>query len=332
LERISMANCHKNFFTAGDSFHGKILLDKSKRDDLIRSRDNLRKHIRAKFEEKDRPKIKFKIQGSFHNGTTVNPLDDDYDIDDGIYFDPPFEKGERPTPETVHSWVKEAADSYRQVDPAKDKKRCIRVPFKDGYHVDFPIYDLTGEDPNRRPELAIKGEGWVFSDPRAFGDWFEDMVTRKGALLRRVVRYFKAWSDKQGNGNSYKMPGGIVLTILAAEEFQSSDRDDEAFAETASAIYNRLKINQSIKNPVDRSEDLRDRISGPQFDNFMAKLERLVQNAETALEHESEEEAAKYWQKQLGDRFPVYEDQDGKGKSAATHQTAGIVGASSGSA
>ncbi len=327
-----MANCQKNFFTASNAFHGKILLAKSKRDDLIRSRDNLRSHIRTKFEEKNRPKIKFKIQGSFHNGTTVNPLNSDYDIDDGIYFDPPLDEESRQSPETVHAWVKEAADSYKQVDPAKDKKRCVRVPFKAGYHVDFPIYYLTGKDPNRRPELAIKNDGWKFSDPRALSDWFEGEVASKGALLRRVVRYFKAWSDYIGQSSSYNMPAGIVLTILATEEFQPSDRDDEAFAETVSTIYERLKFDQSIRNPKDHTEDLRKRISDPQFDNFMAKLIKFVQDAETALEHESAEEAAKYWQKQLGERFPVIKDEDGKGQSSKTHQAPGIVGVSTGSA
>ena len=148
--------------------------------------------------------------------------------------------------------------------------------------------------------------------------------------MRRLVRYFKSWSDYQSKTSSNNMPGGIVLTILAAQEFQLSDRDDEAFAQSASAIYNRLSYNQRIKNPADPSEDLRNRISDPQFDNFMSKLERLVKDAETALEHKNAEEAAKFWQKQLGNRFPVIEDKDDKG--AKTHEKAGIVGVSSGSA
>ena len=187
-----MANCHKNFFTASNAFHGEIILAKSKRDDLIRSRDGLRSHIRVNFEEKGLPNVKFKIQGSFQNNTTVNPLNGDYDIDDGIYFDPPLDPGSKPTPETVHSWVKDAADSYEQVEPAKDKKRCVRVLFKAGYHVDFPIYDLTGENANRRPDLAIKGEGWIFSDPREFGDWFEKEVNKNGALLAQIGSIFQS--------------------------------------------------------------------------------------------------------------------------------------------
>ena len=327
-----MANCHKNFLTASNAYYGKIKLTDAKIRSLIKSRDGLRHHIRAEFDKEGRPKIKFYIQGSFHNQTGINPLSGDYDIDDGIYFDPPLPPDSRPTPATVHTWVKEAADSYRQVDPAIDKQRCVRVPFKAGYHVDFPIYDLTGEDQDRTPELAIKGEGWVFSDPREFGKWFKREKDSQGAVLRRVVRYFKAWADYKGQTSAHKMPGGIVYTILATQEFQVSDRDDEAFAQTASAIYNRLSWDESIKNPVDPSDDLRKRITDAQFKNFMTKLERLVKNAETALEHESAEDAAKYWQKELGDRFPVIEDKPGKRKKSKTHAAPGIVGVSSGSA
>ena len=125
-----------------------------------------------------------------------------------------------------------------------------------------------------------------------------------------MVRYFKAWTDYQAKTSSNNMPGGIILTILAAQEFQLTDRDDEAFGLCASAIHNRLSYNQSIKNPVDPSEDLRNRISDPQFDNFMSKLEKLVKDAEIALEHNNAGEAAKFWQKQLGNRFPVIEDKN----------------------
>src|SRR3989339_1889205 len=135
-----MANCHQNFFTASDSFYLKISLDNSKSDSLRGSRDNLRKHIKKKFNEEGRPAIKFYMQGSFVMKTMITPLDGDYDIDDGLYFSPNLNP--RPTTETIHQWVVKATQSYSTVDPPIDKKRCVRIPFKAGYHVDYPIYDL----------------------------------------------------------------------------------------------------------------------------------------------------------------------------------------------
>lgn len=309
-----MANCHKNFFTATDSYHAKISLDDAKKESLKISRNNLREHLKKEFLEKKRPPIKFQMQGSFVMKTTVNPLNGDYDIDDGLYFKPQL--GMRPTPETVHQWVADSAATYLTVDPPVDKKRCVRVPFKAGYHIDIPIYDLVNEnnDDDPKPYLAVKGEGWVFSDPRKLTRWFNDEVGKhnNNGQLRRVVRYLKAWADFENQSSRPKIPCGLILTILAAKEFQDDykDNDDEAFANTVSVIRERLLGNDSIPNPVDEEEDLIDRISEAQFGNFLERLRVLVESADTAIDYQSKEEAAKEWRKRLGDRFPVYEDED----------------------
>ncbi|MDH5561866.1 MAG: CBASS cGAMP synthase [Deltaproteobacteria bacterium] len=308
-----MANCHKNFFTATDSYHSKVTLDGTKKESLKTSRNKLRAHLKKEFSEKNRPSIKFQMQGSFAMKTTVNPLNGDYDIDDGLYFKPQLE--ERPTPETVHRWVTDAAASYPTVDPPVDKNKCVRVPFKAGYHIDIPIYDLVKEDDdNALPYLAVKGDGWIFSDPKKLTGWFDDEVSKhnNNGQLRRVVRYLKAWADFENQSSRSKIPCGLILTILAAEEFQDDygDNDDEAFGNTASVIRERLLDDDSISNPVDEDENLRDRISDAQFNNFMERLRVLVESADTAIDHQSEEEAAKEWKKRLGDRFPVYEDED----------------------
>ncbi len=330
-----MSNCHKNFLTSSDSFHSKITLDGGKIDSLRKSARNLRAHIKTKFKEKKRPTIKFQIQGSMAMKTTLNPLNSDYDIDDGLYFIPQLE--ERPTPATAHAWVVDAASSYKNVDPPIDKERCIRVPFKAGYHIDIPIYDLvqSDDDEDNEPFLAVKNNDWEYSDPRKLTDWFTDRVADTDVQLRRLVRYFKAWADFQNTKSSIKkMPSGLVLTILAAEEYQESERDDESFANTAKQILDRLKINEKIYNPVDRKEDLRKRVSNPQFENFLSVLDKLVQEAESALNHESAEEAArKHWQKVLGDRFPILEDDpDTKKKKSLAAAGPGLIQHSSKSA
>ncbi len=320
-----MANCHKNFLTAKNSYHCRVGLDDRKKASLRTSRRELRKHMKAEFEEKDRPSIKFQIQGSFGMGTAVNPLDGDYDIDDGLYFKPQLE--ERPTPETVHSWVVEAAESYRTIDPPIDKKRCVRIPFKDGYHVDLPIYDLVNDsDDTVSPELAVKGDGWIDSDPKKIMDWFDNRVSDTNTQLRRLVRYFKAWADYQSRNSNRKMPSGLVLTVLCAEEYQYKARDDEALCETAAAILERIEIDESIPNPTDENEDFRDRITDAQIKNFKTRLSDLLLHAETALEHNSQEKAAKEWVKVLGDRFPVIKDDPDKShKTAKAQASAGLL-------
>lgn len=130
------------------------------------------------------------------------------------------------------------------------------------------------------------------------------------------------------------MPSGLVLTILTAQGYQYDRRDDVAFAVTASAINERINRDESIPNPVDSKEDLRERITDPQFENYKERLADLVKHAETALNHNSAEEAAKkHWRGVLGERFPVIEDDSDKSEQKAKVQkSAGIIEISSESA
>ena len=130
------------------------------------------------------------------------------------------------------------------------------------------------------------------------------------------------------------MPSGLVLTILNAEEYQYDERDDVAFAKTSASILDRLEDDDTILNPKDSNENLRDRITDSQFENFMNRLDTLIQHAETALEIESQKEAAeKHWVRVLGDRFPVYDDDKDKTKNKK-HSPAsqGLIGVGTSSA
>ncbi|MCH7515977.1 MAG: hypothetical protein IIB08_02410, partial [Bacteroidetes bacterium] len=78
-----MANCNELFL----KFHGIIVLSKSKKETLIISRNAVRNRINKYF--KDNLEFKppdFFQQGSFSLKTAINPLDGEYDIDDGVYL------------------------------------------------------------------------------------------------------------------------------------------------------------------------------------------------------------------------------------------------------
>lgn len=61
-------------------------------------------------------------------GTIVNPLDGEYDIDDGVYLQnlDKENKDSWPTPETVHSWIYKAVEGHTKEDPI-DKRIKERV-------------------------------------------------------------------------------------------------------------------------------------------------------------------------------------------------------------
>ena len=78
-----MADLHSEF----KIFHDSIALNSSKKESLRKSWDAIREKIRKHFRDQLKVNVpKFRGQGSYAMGTTVNPLDSEFDIDDGIYL------------------------------------------------------------------------------------------------------------------------------------------------------------------------------------------------------------------------------------------------------
>lgn len=317
-----MADCHDLF----SKFHGEITLDPDKKEYLRTSRDAIREKIRKYF--KDTKKVstpKFHGQGSYMMGTTVNPLGKEYDIDDGIYLQHLDKNNDSnwPTPATMHNWVVEAVKDHTSTPPV-DKNTCVRVIYKNNYHVDLPIYSMKSDV----PQHAHKSKGWGASDPRAFIDWFRGLLTNKGEQFRRLIKYFKAWADFQNQGASTKMPSGMVFTVLVAENFYGSEgRDDEALVGSAKNILDKLEENFSATTPVEPFDDLLEGWSDTRKNNFIDKLRNLCSKGDEALdqEHDEKEQASLKWQELFGKRYPKY-DPPKKEKEIAksTREPAGL--------
>lgn len=150
-----MANTQEQFAV----FHGRIELHDSKEANLQRGRDAIRDVIRDSFRDKKRsPVPEFCAQGSFTMRTTVNPIDGEYDLDDGVYLQnlSHDDKSKWPTPAEVHQWVVDAVDGHTEQKPI-DKTSCVRVIYAGQYHIDLPIYaDLNGK--NMHAETGAHGD------------------------------------------------------------------------------------------------------------------------------------------------------------------------------
>lgn len=299
-----MADLHSEFTT----FHDRVALTSGKKEFLRKSRDAIRERIRKYFRENLKVESpRFRGQGSYAMGTIVNPLDGEFDIDDGVYPKHLNENddSEWPTPETVHRWLVKATDGHTNEKPV-DKRTCVRVRYAGQYHVDLPSYaKLNGEY-----MLAEKGaKGWHRSDPKALTDWFKDHVEEHGQQLRRVVRYLKAWADFQ-SGRRGKMPSGLILTVLATQNFRADERDDVSLADIANAISNAVNPVFCVYNPIDSDEELTARLTDEQKVHFQKAISDLASDAAKAIDTDDREEASKLWRKQLGDRFPAVEKDD----------------------
>ena len=299
-----MADLYKEFGT----YHEKIALSPGKKDSLRKSRDAIRERVRKHFREKLGVKVpKFHGQGSFAMITTVNPLDGEFDIDDGVYLQHPDEADNNnwPTPEIVHRWLVEAIDGHTNEKPV-DKRTCVRVRYAGQYHVDLPSYASL----NGKFMLAEKGNnGWHHSDSKALTEWFNGYVQTYGEQLRRTVRYLKAWTDYQSQSRG-KMPSGLILTVLATRNFCPHERDDRALADTIAAISVAVNPIFCVFNPTDTAEELTSRLSDTQKERFQDAISDLSADASEAITDESRGEASEIWRKQLGDRFPLVEEEE----------------------
>lgn len=301
-----MADCHALF----TDFDSRIKLSLSKRRSLARSRDALRAKIKKDFKNRrDIVVPKYHGQGSYMMYTIITPADEDYDVDDGIYFLVDEEPSQ--TIGTLHRWVCEAVEDHTDQSPV-DKNTCVRVEFKAGYHVDLPVYYKT---PEGVPRLGHKRDGWVKSDPKEFMDWFGEQADSEGQL-KRIVRYLKAWKDHLFG----PMPSGLVLSILAAHEVRHDKRDDIAMRDTLTAIHDKLSWNFTCYRPTTPNhEDLLADYSDTNRDYFMERLESFVESASQAVEHPGKTSACAKWQRHFGPRFecPSEDDELEEAESAA---------------
>lgn len=297
-----MADLNSEFST----FHDRIALTSSKKASLRTSRNANRERIRQYF--RDTLKIlipKFRGQGSYAMGTTVNPINGEYDIDDGVYLQHLDKQDDSnwPTAATVHNWLVKATEGPTNEKPM-DKRTCVRVRYAGQYHVDLPSYgELNGDY-----LLSVKGEAkWPHSDPLALTDWFLGQVKSHGEQLRRMVRYLKAWADFQSKRRG-KMPNGLILTAIVANHFRGHEKDDVALANTVQAISNAVSSLFYVLNPVDFSEELTSRLTDVQKSRFQEAISTAAKDTNEAITMDDRHEASKQWRKQFGDRFPLVEN------------------------
>lgn len=318
-----MANLHNVF----SEYNHIIRLSDDKRSELLLIRNDLRARIQNRhhqFAEVNNvyEELEFQSQGSFVMDTIIVPIHSDYDLDDGVYFIGRLPRDLRPEPEAFHKLVIDAIGvNYDDVEKVIDKVTCVRVLYKSGFHIDLPIYYADNKE---CPDLANKVKKWILSNPVEFIAWFEAKTAsgfQKGYLyesalydkyqqwltdirkqdvqLRRIVRYLKAWGDLRRE----EMPCGLIMTILAANNYYQHDRDDIALKETLVLIQASLRRSFSCERPTTPvGENLLANYQNKQA--FLNYLSQFVENATLAVQETDSQKGCRYWQKSLGDRFP----------------------------
>lgn len=302
-----MANLEKEF----EEFWKKIKLSKTKDDNLRKKRNTIDEGIIDYFNDKeDYNNPDLLLQGSMSMHTTINPLDEDYDIDCGVYINPKEidyeDENTWPDINDLHDIVAEScAAQNRNIDTSKDT--CVRVKYADEFHVDFPIYIKNWDDDKFVPRLAHKTAGWVESDALANTDYYFEQKEEKGDNLRYIVMFLKAMVDYQNYIDSGIKTdiSGFELTMLACRDYKTGGQTeiDKIWYTTLEEMHKKCNDNTSLQKPVTKDELWIDKKQQDK-DSFIKLLKFAVDNTRKAIDTSSEKEASEYYREIFGDRFP----------------------------
>ncbi len=308
-----------DFGSEFDKYYKTISIDSDKRTKLLANKGLLRQKIRDDFKDKSRKIPKFHIQGSMEKNTStgINPLNGDYDIDDGVYLQnidssKPIDEWE--SPEKAHKWVFDAVDGHTK--STEDLSKCVRVNYANNEkHVDLPIYVQKDDD----YYLAIKGKGWKKNNPKDIADWFQDRNTVLGENFRKGSRLLKAWKDKRESENTaLKLFGGFQLSILVSNHFPSSTGNtEEFFYKLVQNINQNLWQYPPLRNPKNYSQDTLEYYTQSRIDTFKSEFGTLYSKAKEAYEETDCQKKYEKWKKVFGDRFPKPTDSECENKTKA---------------
>jgi len=252
----------------------------------------------------DLPTPNFFLQGSYPNGTIVEPVDGgEYDVDLVAYCVASSSTAD----DALNVLENHFKSDGRYAKRIVRKKPCIRLEYASDdvgeFHVDVVPVRTTGLD--QPPyEAPRRGDGWHETAPREYTDW----CLAQGEAYGRTVKALKRWRDTQ---QSVRMAiKSIDLQVLAAEYMPAIGDDAARLAGTISALHEALEGRQNapiVVNPVLDTENLAARWEQTNFQSFVTELgeaKELVLQAEATTDLV---EAVDAWREVLGDAFPAPE-------------------------
>ncbi|WP_462387961.1 cyclic GMP-AMP synthase DncV-like nucleotidyltransferase [Acidovorax sp. Q11] len=249
----------------------QVTLSLKQQQDMRTRRDAGRTRLQNGLDTAGKPQPReVRSQGSYQMRTMVQDPENDYDIDDGAYFqnnDLKDGDGVHLTPLAARQRVCDALKwDGRFKQEAEVKNNCVRQAYAAGYHIDVPVYriilvkDWQGNE-TERYELA-SGDEWITSDARAVTRWFNEKVKElnqndgelnegqsDGSQLRRITKLTKKFSRRADW--KAKATSGITITKLVVDHFMvSANRDDTSLRETWRKIHAATTWSTQVAHPV----------------------------------------------------------------------------------
>lgn len=287
------------------------------RDFLQMQWNALAKHLRVTLTEKSGLPVHTWLQGSYKYGTLIRPVhaEDEYDVDVGVYFEW-RDSSMGKTAHELRAMVQCEVLAYQATCTdilkveAPPKERCSRAIYSSRFHIDLPVYHFEPRKGKRR--LACLSGEWEESDPKAFHLWFKQAFDADNReLVRRLVRYLKAWVSIVFQNAPAARPSSIFLTVLVAQAFESVrwkywgvPADDDALIAVVKRMFGRLSESPLVACPIDKRENL-NRIPLDAWSAFMIRLRCLRDAVERAEQAMDEINAALAWSEAFSFLMPI---------------------------
>jgi hypothetical protein len=320
-----MANIQKQF----EAFHEAIRLKRFEHNATLREKrdiilSKLKDQLPAVFElhGEEMPDYNPKDLGSYTMGTGNKPVDEDFDIDQGIFFHIPKRDYD---PVVLKERVHEALDGH--TGRVEIRRSCVTVWYqRDGdpvYHVDLAVFADGGWSGEPYLAKGKKNSGeeyriWEKSDPLGLID--KIYVRFEGAdraQFRRVVRYLKRWKEENFSSEGNEAPISVGLTVAAYHWMQNRyfDRaktkpdDLSALLDLVRQMLNNFSVFFSSRLRVELPVQPYNDLFGEMTDNQQEKLEERLKKLRDALEKAEDaidpHEGCKALERVFGDDFPV---------------------------
>lgn len=284
-----LGGCHSHFL----SFEHHITPQAGDLERSLAVRRSVRRLLRDRLRSAGM-RVRFHPQGSFRLLTAV--CRDGLDLDDGLLVDIPHLDAF--TVDGLHNFVFRVLRDERYAVFAREP--CVRLLHCSGIRLDIVLYVRL---PDGRCYLAHRGDGWVPAHSSMLVAWFEspDLVAMN-AQVRRMVKYYKYWAARQA---PYKMPSGVIMTILLRQLGQPDPSDDVAFVASLENVLVHFRAGKGCLRPTPPcGEELFDgELTASQRATFVEALLRLVSAGRAALAERREAAAVALWQREFGPLF-----------------------------
>ena len=313
----------------------KVTLPQDERTEMRKRRDANRDRLKTRLNDAGKPPPhEFIKQGSYAMLTMVQDPDKDYDIDDGVYFTQASLKNDDGTdmsPREAKEMVRNALRDDRFNKQPEIKKSCVRVFYKEGYHVDMPVYRIRESD--EKYELA-SDDGWTISRAADTEDWYNKTNNGKspdagtnGGQFRRCVRLMKKFARSRRDWKKDIAPG-FTITKLVEECFIANvAREDVALRDCMQRVYDRLLVNLELQHPVTQGAMLTSGSDDPGTKLLRDKLKDVLEDLKV-LDNLTctAKQAAKAWDKVFNTDFFSVRQTAAEKAATTQHNTNALAG------